>query len=103
MLFGVLLCGGIISRCRSWLKCWPPSEPAEVHAFSRRLSRMVYTVLYLVFGVRQIIEMVDVTWLGGTFQPAKYCQSILAYGLIALALIRISAYSICHKVYRPTN
>lgn len=92
MLFGVLLCGLVVWRFRGWLKSCLPSEPAEARAFSRQLSRMVYLVLYLVIGIRQSVEMVNARWLGVTFEPTAYCQSILAYGLIALILIRVAAY-----------
>lgn len=53
---------------------------------------MVYLVLYLVIGVRQTVEMVNARWLGVTFEPTTYSQSILAYGLIALVLIRVSRH-----------
>jgi cytochrome b561 len=113
MLFGPLLLGLVISRFCWWLKYSPSSHTAEVREFSRQLSRMVYLVLYLVIGVKQIAGIVNFVWLGGTpgfellrdgdrgaagfamLVPATDCQVILAYGLIALVLIRLSAYLVC--------
>lgn len=116
MLFGMLLCGLVISRFCWWLKYSPSSQTAEVREFSRQLSRMVYLILYLVIGVKQIFSIVNFMWLGGTpgfgllrdnergapgfamLVPTTDCQVILAYGLIALVLIRLSAYLVCLRL-----
>ncbi len=75
---------------------------------------MVYLILYLVIGGRQIFGIVCSTWLGATpgFELLRKddggvpdCQVMLAYGLIALALIRVSAYWACLRraPFRPTH
>jgi cytochrome b561 len=116
ILFGSLLWGLVISRFCWWLKYSPSCKTAEVREFSRQLSRMVYLILYLVIGVKQIFGIVNFMWLGGTsgfellrdnaggvpgfamLVPTTDCQVILAYGLIALVLIRLSAYLVCLRL-----
>jgi hypothetical protein len=71
------------------------THTAEVRKYSRQLSRMVYLILYLVIGVKQIF-----TPGFGMPAPTTDCQVILAYGLIALALIRLSAYLACLRTLR---
>jgi cytochrome b561 len=97
-VFGVLLSGLVIVRYAWWLKYCPPVSAADIRLFSRRLSRMVYLVLYLIIGAQLIVNIIgglegeaagpaqDLTML----KPAN--QAFVAYGLIALVLIRVLAY-----------
>jgi hypothetical protein len=72
----------------------------EVRQFSRQLSRVVYLILYLVIGAKQISGVVRDDLPG-----VPDCQVILAYGLIALVVIRLSAYLVGLRPapYRPTH
>jgi hypothetical protein len=57
-LFGSLLCGLVVVRFRGWLKSSPPAHPLDIRQFTRRLSRMVYLVLYLVTGAIEVIDVI---------------------------------------------
>ena len=106
-LFGLLLCGLVISRCWWRVKDWPGMQPAEIRELSRHLSRIVYLVLYLVIGVRQIIGILSSIWHGGAvdfnlfderfrngpdragWNPKDDFQLFLATGLSVLIIVRV--------------
>ena len=109
MLFGMLLVGLVIARFYWWLKHSPPAEKADIRQFSRQLSRLIYLVLYLVIGAKQIIGIVNFMWHGSTldfgllldndsaqdlgiYKSTADFRAILVCGLIALALIRGLAF-----------
>lgn len=98
-LFGLLLCGLIVVRFRSWLINFPPAGAADIHLFSRRLSRMVYLVLYLVTGAMEVVNIVSALQDGthaardlAILKPNPDGQAFLIWGLIALVSIRVLAY-----------
>ena len=108
-LFGLLLAGLVIARFYWWLKHSPPAQKADIRRFSRRLSRPIYWVLYLVIGAKLIIAIVNSMWHGGTldfgllldndgaqdldiYKSAADFRAILVCGLIALTLIRGLAF-----------
>ena len=108
-LFGLLLVGLVIARFLWWLKHSPPSQKADIRRFSRQLSRLIYLVLYLVIGTKQIIGIVNFMWHGGIldfgllldndsaqdlgiYKSTADFRAILVCGLIALALIRGLAF-----------
>jgi hypothetical protein len=64
-LFGLLLCGLVLARCRWRVKHSPPMSPADIRQLSRHLSRIVYLLLYVVIGVREIIGILNSLWHGG--------------------------------------
>src|ERR1700689_2438744 len=65
-LFGLLLCGLVFSRARWRVKHSARMPPADIRELSRHLSRIVYLLLYVVIGVRQIISVLSSIWHGGT-------------------------------------
>jgi cytochrome b561 len=96
-LFALLLAGLLTARCRWWLKYSPPTSPADIRLFSRGLSRSVYLVLYLIIGAQLMVNIAGALQGGagaardlGMLKPTS--QAFLAYGLIALVLIRVFAY-----------
>jgi cytochrome b561 len=108
-LFGLLLVGLVIARFLWWLKHSPPVQKADIRRFSRQLSRLIYLVLYLVIGTKQIIGIVNFMWHGGIldfgllldndgaqglgiYKSTADFRAILVCGLIALALIRGLAF-----------
>jgi len=100
-LFGLLLCGLVIARFYRRVKHSPLVVPADIRDFSRQLSRMVYSLLYLTIGVRQVICIVDHVWRGDYrdgFGPDEAFQVFVVYGLVALALIRLLAFGIGLRV-----
>ena len=108
-LFAVLLCGLVIARCRWQVKHSPPLLPADIRGLTRHLSRIVYLLLYLVIGVREIIGIVGSLRLGDSvdfnlfdgrfrngpdfagFNPQDDFQLFIASGLVALIFVRILA------------
>jgi hypothetical protein len=98
-LFGSLLCGLVVLRFRWWLKISPPAHPLDVRRFTRRLSRMVYLVLYLVTGAMEIISIVGARQDGilpsrdlALLKPSSDSEAFLICGLIALVWIRVLAF-----------
>jgi len=108
-LFGLLLVGLVIARFLWWRRHSPPAQKADIRRFSRQLSRLIYLVLYLVIGTKQIIGIVNFMWHGGTldfgllldsdsaqdlgiYKATADFRAILVCGLIALALIRGLAF-----------
>jgi cytochrome b561 len=109
-LFGLLLCGLVLARCWWCVKHSPRMLRTDIRELSRHLSRMVYLLLYLVIGVREIIGILASLWHGsalgfnlsderfrdgadyGGFNPKDDCQLFLASGLVALIFVRVLAF-----------
>jgi len=83
--FGVLLLAMVAAGVHKAMLGNPPSE-AEARALSRRLSRTVYLILYLVLGVDRLLrECSDAAVL----QPPERLRDYFLYGLAALLAIRV--------------
>jgi cytochrome b561 len=111
-LFGLLLWGLLIAEFYRRMKCSPVVLPADIREFSRRLARMVYLLLYVIIGVRQILGLVNYTWHDGAFDfdlfgeyfrrgpdgqgfdAGEDFQAFVAYGLVAIVIIRVVAFGI---------
>jgi cytochrome b561 len=109
-LFGSLLWGLVIARFYRRIKHSPLAQSADIREFSRHLSRMIYLLLYLLIGIKQIIAIVNFMWHGGTldfgllqansriaddspaFEPTKDFRAVLMCGISALALVRVVAF-----------
>jgi cytochrome b561 len=108
-LFGLLLVGLVIARFLWWLRHSPPAQKADIRRFSRQLSCLIYLILYLVIGAKQIIGIVNFMWRGvtldfglllnndsaqnlGIYKSTADFRAILVCGLIALAVIRGLAF-----------
>jgi cytochrome b561 len=121
-LFAVLLWSLVIAVFHSCVKHSPNVLPIDARELSRRLSRVVYLLLYVVIGVRQIIGIANCIWQGGTFDfnlfddrlrsgayhggfdPKDDFHVFLAYGLSALVLARVLALQIWPRsVERAAN
>ncbi len=105
-LLALLLCGLITSRFAALITT--PGQP-QLSCVSRRLSRLVYLLLYLIIGLRIVACMgicaaqgiaFDLSMIepsagadSGTFNPRDDFQALLACGLAALAVIRILAFT----------
>ena len=106
VLFGLLLGGLVFARCRWHVKHSSRMLPADIHELTRHLSRIVYLLLYVVIGVREIIGIVNSLWHGGSvdfnlfderfrngpdyagFNPRDDFQLFFASGFIALIFVR---------------
>jgi cytochrome b561 len=90
-LFGALLLGLIAVRFHWHVRHFPPAHSADIRDLSRRLSRMVYLLMYLLIGARQLIGP-------GRLEPSPDLQAVLVYGLIALIAIRVLAIRLRMKM-----
>jgi hypothetical protein len=91
-LFGFLLCGSIVVRFFGRLAGFAspaPLSPQEVGALTRRLTRLVYLLLYSLLGAKEIVGIVKSLRQGGAIMHLEDFQIYLAYGLLALIIIRI--------------
>ncbi len=98
-LFGLLLWGLVMARFYWRVKHSWPMPLVDIREFSRALSRIVYLLLYLVVGMNQLLGIRQVILHGGAFQPAQGLQPYLAYGLVALIIIRVLA-ALCYQVVK---
>jgi cytochrome b561 len=100
--FGVLLAALVMARFRWRCSHLTPAMASAQRKISgeggreiiRELSRLVYLLLYLVVGIRELIGAVHVIWLGGSISQFKMTegQAVLGYGVLALVLIRVLAF-----------
>jgi cytochrome b561 len=103
VLFGSLLWALVIARFYWCVKHVPPMQPEDYRRLSRHLSRLVYLLLYIVVGLRQLIAIVHSIWHDlefgllratpdpGIVEPVEYLQAYLVYGLFSLITIRVLA------------
>jgi hypothetical protein len=106
VLFGLLLCGLVLIRYQ-WIIRYSPHLREDVRELSRRLSRIVYLMLYAVIGFRLGISLVNWIWHGGSldltlfdeglrndddgrvFNPRHDYHMILLSGGITLGMVRV--------------
>lgn len=111
-LFGVLLCAVVSVRYRWYVG---HSLGDDVRGVSRHLSRIIYLLLYLVVGVREIVGLlsrlthdgaVDFNLFAGPFRsgpdqvgwnPRDDFQLFIASGLVALVFVRVLAFSLWQR------
>jgi cytochrome b561 len=107
-IFGAMLWLTVVAQfCRSNLG-GPPLRAAGVQQLCRRLSRRVYLLLYVLFGVSLLVRMAAILWNGGTqgaSHPAilptpENLRDYLAYGVFALLTIHALAAVQCHALKR---
>jgi hypothetical protein len=109
VLFGLLLCGLVIARYRGCIGYWPTGD---ARGLSRHLSRLVYLVLYLVVGIREILAILNRLFHGGGpgfslldehtrlgpdhfgWNPGDDFQLFVASGLLSLIFVRFLAYGL---------
>lgn len=109
-LFGLLLCGLVFSRCWWRVKHSPRMLPADMRELSRHLSRIVYLLLYIVVGLRELISILDSIWHGSPvdfnlfdarfrngpdsagWNPKDDFQLFLATGFSVLVIVRVVAF-----------
>jgi cytochrome b561 len=109
-LFGLLLCGWVMSRYQWRVSHSPAMLPADVRGLSRQLSHIVYCVLYGVIGLKQSISIGSALWHGGAVGFSLFDESLrhgpdtrifdlhddfqlfLASGLVPLVVVRVLAF-----------
>jgi cytochrome b561 len=121
-LFGLLLCGLVLARYQWRVRLSPRMLPADIGELSRHLSRIVYLLLYVVVGVRQIIGIINSIWHGNAvdfnlfddrfrngpdragWNPKDDFQLFLATGLFVLIIVRVLAFRLwLHAVERAVT
>jgi cytochrome b561 len=112
VLFGLLLCGLVLARCRWRAQRSPRVLTADIRELSRHLSRIVYLLLYVVLGAREVVGMLNSLWHGGpvdfslfdprfrqgpdyaAFDPGDDSQLFFASALFALLFVRVLAFAL---------
>jgi cytochrome b561 len=89
-LFGLLLLGSAVARIFWEVGRSAPVRAADVRNLTRRLSRMVYLLLFLAVGSAQLIDS----------NSSGDLQVMLVYGLITLIAIRVLAIGIWRNLDR---
>jgi cytochrome b561 len=87
-LFGALLLFFVAACFCRHVRRTPRLPPADIRAFSRRLSRTVYLLLYVLMFFDLIIGILPGTPHRVIFGQAVQFQSYLASGVLALVAIR---------------
>jgi cytochrome b561 len=111
-LFGLLLCGLVLARCRWRVRHSPRMLPGDIRELSRHLSRIVYLLLYVVIGSREVIGILNNLRHGGPvdfslfdphfrqgpehagFDPKDDFQLFFVSGLFALLFVRALAFTV---------
>jgi hypothetical protein len=86
--FGVLLMGMIIANFYR-ASSGAPLTRADAQALSRQLSRLVYLLLYVIFGAQLLLRVAILT--AATSQPPDNLRDYFGYGVLALFAIRVLA------------
>jgi hypothetical protein len=120
VLFGLLLCGLALARCRWRVERSPRMLTADIRELSRHLSRIVYLLLYVVIGMREVIGMLNSLWHGSSvdfslfdprlrqgpdyawFNPRDDFQLFFASGLFALLFVRVLAFTLWWRSRKRT-
>jgi cytochrome b561 len=95
-LFGVAIWLYVVARFYQRLCRSPPLLPSDLYAFSRRLSRVVYALLYALMFVRLIIGI----WSAAPDRPIQIpfddFQGCLAWGVLAIVTIHVLSAACRH-------
>lgn len=99
-LFGSLLWLWVVIRFHGRIRRSLHASPTEIRAFTRRLSRTVYLLLYFLMCVKQIASIARFTPDRTTIGSAEDFQVYLAYGVLALVTIHGLAALWRHVCFR---
>lgn len=107
-IFGALLWLMVVAQFSHASLAGPPLCAAGVHELCRRLSRRVYLLLYVLFGVSQLVRIAAILWNSGAqgashpaFLPSpENLRDYFAYGVFALLTIRVLAAAQCQALKR---
>jgi cytochrome b561 len=107
-IFGALLWLMVVVQFSHASFAGPPLSSADVHALSRRLSRRIYLLLFVLFGVCELVRLAAFIWndgAQGALHPAvlpapENLRDYFAYGVFALLTIHVLAAAQCHALNR---
>ena len=97
-LFGVAIWLYVVARFYQRLRRSPPMQPSDLYAFSRRLARVVYALLYTLMLVRLAIGIWRATPDRPLQIPFDDFQGCLAWGVLAIATIHALSAACRHFV-----
>jgi len=92
-LFGALLWGSVVTGFYFGARRPSRSPGLDIHAFSRKLSRRVYLVLYLLMFFNLAIDILGGEPHRSILRTAEDFRSYLACGCVALVTVRLLAGS----------
>jgi cytochrome b561 len=95
--FGVLLCLMVVTQFYAANVRAVPLVGVSLRVFCRGLAHLVFLMLYAQFGVNELVHVAAALWnegLHGAAQPAllqppESLRDYLAYGVVALIIIRV--------------
>ncbi len=107
-IFGAMLWLIVVAQFAHASLAGPSLGASGVHELCRRLSRQVYLLLYVLFGLSQIARMSGILWNSsaqGAFHPAtltspENLRDYLAYGVFALLTLHGLAAAQCQALKR---
>jgi cytochrome b561 len=97
VLFGALLWTYVVARFHGRLRRSPRMQPADIRAFSRHLSRLVYLLLYVLAFFNLAIGFLRAAPHATFLARAEAFQSYLLWGVGALVTIRVLAALYLHQ------
>lgn len=107
-IFGAMLWLMVVAQfCQANL-AGSPLHTAGVQQLCRRLSRRVYLLLYVLFGLSQLVRVAAILWNSGALgalHPAivpspENLRDYLAYGVFALLSLQALAAAQCQALKR---
>jgi cytochrome b561 len=95
--FGVLLCLMVLAQFYAANLRGVALYGPNLHTFCRGLKRLIFLTLYVLFGVHGLVHVAATLWNNGLhggaqpalLQPPESLRVYLAYGVVALILIRV--------------
>ena len=93
--FGVLMCLMVLAQFHAARLRAVALSGLSLHAFCRSLARLVFLMLYVLFGMSELVHVAATLWNKGMhgsaqpaiLQPPESLRDYLAYGVFALIVI----------------
>ena len=94
-VFGVMLWLIVLAQYRDANLEAAPLRAAGLRELCRRLSRRIYLLLYVLFGISLLLRMAAILWNSGQaaalLPSPENLRDYLAYGVFALLTVRVLA------------
>ena len=95
--FGTLLCLMVVAQFHAANLRAAASIGLSLHAYCRGVTRLVFLELYVLFGTNELVHVAAALWNKGLYgsaqpailQPPESLRDYLAYGVVALIIIRV--------------